>query len=162
VLRVLLPVSIFTTAAIILSVAYASPPSSRPGLYWVLAACIGVELGLLIVLRQVVKLEGGRLVAAFVPFFPWTRRIPLGDLAAARVVKVSPMTELGGYGLKWSKKHGLAFIVNGDGAVAIVERTGRKTLLGSPDPEGLLDAIRAHHHEHVPGHALPETPDDSA
>ena len=150
IIRVLVPVSMLTTTGILGAVALAGQGSGQ-SLFLVWLACIALEAGLVFGFRQRVRVGDGRLDAVVTPLYPWKRSIPVDRIESLVRVKVDPMSELGGWGLKWSKKHGLAMIITGDQAVALTHDGGRKLLLGSPRADELAAAIRAEREAVAPG-----------
>jgi hypothetical protein len=71
------------------------------------------------------------------------RRIPLMEVASAKVVAYDAARDYGGYGVR-TMRHGKAYIAGGNRGVRLELLKGGAVLIGSARPEELLAAI--HHH----------------
>lgn len=100
-----------------------------------------------------VLLAGGNIAvwrdadAVRIGLWPWhTRHVPLTQVVAARVVTYRPLRDYGGWGLKRGAG-GWAFTVWGRRGVRLDLQDGSHVLIGSRDPEALLQRL-----------ALPQAP----
>ena len=81
------------------------------------------------------------LVFRFVPFHRKPRRIAGSEIAEAAKRVYDPLTEYGGWGIRWSG-NGWAYNVSGDEGVQLVLRSGKRILIGSQRSAELEAAIR--------------------
>ena len=70
-------------------------------------------------------------------------RIPLERVATAEVIRVSPLSDFGGYGWRGSRRHGRVLNVWGDHAVRITLTDGTTRTVGSQRPDELAEAVLA-------------------
>jgi hypothetical protein len=75
-------------------------------------------------------------------FSPFYRRfIGLQDIQSFAVKEYHPIKDYGGWGVKWSSKHGMAYNVSGNRGVQLELRDGKRVLIGSQKPELLAGAL---------------------
>jgi hypothetical protein len=75
-------------------------------------------------------------------FSPFYRRfIGLQDIQSFTVKEYHPLKDYGGWGVKWSSKHGMAYNVSGNRGVQLELRDGTRVLIGSQKPELLANAL---------------------
>jgi hypothetical protein len=114
---------------------------------WMLWAVFGLLFPLFFLsLRMTTDLTPGRLRIRFFPFY--RRSILLDDIQNYEVREYSPIREYGGWGVRFSPKHGTAYNVSGNRGVQLVLKSGKHVLIGSQEPERLANALR----NFVPGH----------
>ncbi len=76
-------------------------------------------------------------------FFPFYRRsILLSEIEKLEVREYNPIRDYGGWGVRFSPKHGTAYNVSGNRGVQLVLKSGRRVLIGSQEPDRLADALR--------------------
>jgi len=80
------------------------------------------------------------LYIRFFPFHLSFRRIPVEKLERYEVRRYSPITEYGGWGIRFGSS-GKAYNVSGNRGVQLELSDGRKLLIGSQKPEELFKAI---------------------
>lgn len=80
------------------------------------------------------------IVAKFTPFHLSERRIPLTDVIEAKRRHYDPLTEYGGWGIRYGGQ-GWAWNVSGDEGVQLVLAGGKRILIGSQKPAELEAAI---------------------
>lgn len=97
----------------------------------VLAACMGL----------ITELRQDAVKVWLWPVF-W-RTIRYDDIVEAEARRYNPITEYGGWGLRWGIS-GQAWNVSGRYGVQLVLRDGRRVLIGSRDAEELASRIRTH------------------
>ncbi len=84
------------------------------------------------------RVTDGRLVVRWSWFY--RKRIPLRDIAEAEPIRYDPISQAGGWGIKYSRKLGLVLNVFGDRGVKV--STGAKRyMVGSQRPDELAEAI---------------------
>ncbi len=116
---------------------------SDGGLLGVSALAIGLPLAVwalmyFIGLITEVTPEGVR-----VRFHPvHSRTIPFGEIESQEAVKYNPLSEYGGWGIRWSRRNGMAYNVSGNRGVRLKLTDGRTVLIGSADAERLSTSIR--------------------
>lgn len=103
---------------------------------------LGVVLPLLIVtLRLRTEVTPTVLLAGFVGFPKW--RIPLDRVESVRAVRVDPVGDLGGWGVRYKKRFGWVQNVAGEDAVVVTLVDGRVRTIGTQEPGELTNAILA-------------------
>ena len=134
-------------AAGVVAVVFASillfPPRPTPwpvGL--LLCAGLAFIVTLVLVPRLTVVVTSQELIVRLVPF--WGTRIPVDEIAEARVDEFRPIREFGGWGIRWLlRDSSTCYTVAGTRGVRIVTTRNRKYLVGSPDADALLRAIES-------------------
>jgi len=96
---------------------------------------MAASMGLITELRQ------NNLKVWLWPLF-W-RTIRYEDIAEAEARQYNPLTEYGGWGMRWGIS-GQCWNVSGRYGVQLVLRNGRRVLIGSRESEELARRIRAH------------------
>ncbi|CAN0573952.1 unnamed protein product, partial [Laminaria digitata] len=76
----------------------------------------------------------------FPPFPAW--RIDRSSIHHAEHRKLNPMGDLGGWGYKWTRKHGHAMNIHGEQFIVLTLDNDKKRTIGTQRPEELLTAIR--------------------
>jgi hypothetical protein len=72
-----------------------------------------------------------------------TRRVAWSDVAALDTVRVRPLREFGGWGIRYGgRPRGWMYNVRGGDAVRVTFRDGKVLYVGSQDPEAALHAAR--------------------
>ena len=71
------------------------------------------------------------------------RLIPYGEIESCEARAYRPLLEYGGWGVRWSFRHGKAYNVRGNRGVQLELTRGRKLLVGSQRADELAAAINA-------------------
>ncbi|MFK7883952.1 MAG: hypothetical protein AB8F26_07205 [Phycisphaerales bacterium] len=140
-LAILLPFESLTTGGILLAVGYQSPPRDQLILLslWVV---LGLVLpALFLTWRLVTEVTPTHVRARFVGLPSW--RIPLDQVEVAEPIKVDPIRDFGGWGIRRSKAFGKVLNVSGNHAVRVTLTNGKIRTLGTRYPEELAGAILA-------------------
>ncbi|MFC1477379.1 DUF6141 family protein [candidate division KSB1 bacterium] len=109
----------------------------------ILAVVFGILLPVFILsthLTTEVRQDG--LYIRFFPFHVRTKKISLEDIALCEAVTYRPIRDYGGYGIRYGRK-GKAYNVSGSRGIRIEYAGGKKLLIGSQDPEALLQSLQA-------------------
>ncbi|MEN8150101.1 MAG: DUF6141 family protein [Planctomycetota bacterium] len=108
---------------------------------WLILVFIGLALpGLLLFAKLVVTVDKECVRIRWIPFA--RRTLPLADIESAETRTYRPLLEYGGWGVRFSFRHGTAWNASGDRGVQLVLTTGKRLLIGSQRPEELEAAIR--------------------
>lgn len=110
------------------------------------AAVLAISMGLVVSLaisggfrisitRDSLTLRGGLLGFSLL-------RLPLSEIAEAKVHNFSPLADFGGYGIRRNRKM-RAFFLQGNTGVRLTTANGETYLLGSEQPQRLAAVIRA-------------------
>jgi hypothetical protein len=105
---------------------------------WVV--CVILMPGLILSFRLRTRIVGHTLRVWFPPFPAW--KIDLRTIRHAEHKKLNPMGDLGGWGYKWTRKHGHAMNVHGEQFVVLTLNNDKVRTIGTQRPEELLTAIR--------------------
>lgn len=125
---------------IIHKTAFGSNPAPD-AIVWMIWAIFGLLFPLIFLsLRMTTELMSDGLRIRFVPFY--RRSILLGEIQSFEVREYSAIREYGGWGVRFSPKHGTAYNVSGNRGVQLVLISGKRVLIGSQDPERLANALR--------------------
>lgn len=77
--------------------------------------------------------------------FPFTlrfRRIPFNEIRSYFIRKYNPITEYGGWGIRFSmKREGIAYTVSGTMGLQIYLNSGKKILIGTLQPDALISVL---------------------
>lgn len=104
----------------------------------VINICITV---MLLVTRLQIRLEPDALYIRFFPFHLRFRRIEFDAISLIYPRTYQPMSEFGGYGIRWSKG-GRAYNVSGNRGVQLEFTNGRKLLIGSQRADEFTTAVQ--------------------
>ncbi len=129
-----------TLTAILGAFAAKSSGQDRTALLIAWVVCVIVVPGLILSLRLRTRIRGGTLRVWFPPF-PGCKIDP-STIRHAKQQKLSPMGDLGGWGYKWTKKHGHAMNIHGEQFIILTLDIDKKCTIGTQRPEELLIAIR--------------------
>lgn len=136
-------IALMAWAAFVQQIIRGTPVGTHPApdlIVWIILALFGVGLPwLFLVLKLVTRLEADRLVIRFRPLI--TRTVSLADITSCEAVTYRPLRDFGGWGLRFSPKHGRAYNASGDKGVQLVLADGKKVLIGSQKAHPLADAI---------------------
>lgn len=92
--------------------------------------------------RLITEVRGDGLYIRFIPFHRSFRKIPFADIQQAETRTYRPIREYGGWGIRFGP-HGRAYNVSGNRGVQLVLAGGKRLLIGSQQPDALLQAILA-------------------
>ncbi len=67
----------------------------------------------------------------------------LADITSVKAITYRPIRQFGGWGVRWGRGGSRALSVSGDSAVEVVERGGRRWVIGTQRPGELAAALRA-------------------
>lgn len=140
-LAIMLPAESIMTGGILLAVGIGAPPRDQ---LIMLAVWLGTGVvfpALFLSWRLVIEVTPTQLRARFAGLPSW--RIPLDRVETAEPKKVDPLADLGGWGIRRSKKFGKVLNVAGERAVLVTLVDGSKRTLGTRHPEELAAAILA-------------------
>jgi hypothetical protein len=70
------------------------------------------------------------------------KRVPFSEIRAARAVTYSPLTEFGGWGIRWSAKGKTSWTTRGNRALRLEMADGKVLYVGSDRPERILPFVR--------------------
>ncbi|MDD4253891.1 MAG: DUF6141 family protein [Methanofollis sp.] len=126
---------------------FSVPFGNRPAPDWAMAV-ITLVFGTLFplffaVIHLTVEVRDGGIAYRFFPFHLSFRVIPATDVERLEACTYRPLTEFGGWGIRWGAGGWRAYTTGGDRGVRVYLRNGRKILFGSRDPEGFVAAVRA-------------------
>jgi hypothetical protein len=108
---------------------------------WIIWAAFGLALPFfLLSLRMTTEVSDEGILVRFRPFF--RRLIPLDKIKTYEVRKYSALREYGGWGVRYSLKHGTAYNVSGNQGLQLVLADGKRVLIGSQAPDRLAGALR--------------------
>lgn len=126
--------------AILGSFAISSTGHGRIVLISVWFVCVVLVPALILCLRLRIRIVGRTLRVWFALLPGW--RIDLSTVTHAVHMRLSPLGDLGGWGYKWTRKHGHAMNIHGEQFVIITLDNGKRRTIGTQRPEELLTAIR--------------------
>lgn len=85
-----------------------------------------------------------RTDAIRIRFFPFsTREVRTCEIVDCYIRRYRPILEYGGYGVRYSRRHGWAYNVRGTVGVQLRLRDGRRMLIGSDRADALAEAVRS-------------------
>jgi hypothetical protein len=116
--------------------------SGSPLLSWPSAGTLAgatVPMFLVLLLRLETTVDDTALTVRL--WFLPRRVIPLSSIRSAEVRTYRPLLEYGGWGIRWGRG-GMAYNARGNRGVQLVLENGSRVLIGSQEPERLLEAIR--------------------
>ncbi len=101
---------------------------------------IGV-ISFVILLRLIITVDAEALTWRYVPL--WSQRIRLDRIASAEPVEYRPLRDHLGWGIRYTPWAGWAVTLRGSTGVRLRFVSGRRMLIGTPNPQRLADAINA-------------------
>jgi hypothetical protein len=90
-------------------------------------------------LQTIVCRDG--LYVRFFPFHINFKRFAFEDFSEYYAREYSPIFEYGGWGIRYSFRNGRAYNISGNKGLQIVFKNGKKLLVGSQNPQELVEAI---------------------
>lgn len=103
-----------------------------------LAGCLGAVPLLMQYLHSRVTVTAEEVRLALVPF--WHKSIPRSEIAEVRPREIRAR-EMGGLGLRLTLDGAVALVMRGRQAVEIELTSGRRYVVGTDDPDGLLGVL---------------------
>jgi hypothetical protein len=79
------------------------------------------------------------------PIMRKERIISWNDLVAADLITIRPIRDCGGWGIRYCRREGIAYLVSGNQVIRCKKQTGEKVLLGTRHPEEMMRAIRTYY-----------------
>lgn len=129
--------------ALLSQVVLKKPFGSHPApdtVLWIIWAAFGLALPFfLLSLRMETEVNDEGILVRFSPFF--RRLIALGKIRSFELRKYSAFREYGGWGVRYSLKHGAAYCVGGGRGLQLVLQDGKRVLIGTQEPERLAGAV---------------------
>lgn len=131
-------------AMFIVQIVYKKPFGTNPApdaAAWIIWVLFGIGFPFFFyALRMTTELREDALTIRFAPFS--RRRIALQDILSFEVREYHPLREYGGWGIRRSLKHGAAYSVSGNRGVQLVLQNQKRVLVGSQEPERLVNMLR--------------------
>ncbi|MFQ5553176.1 MAG: DUF6141 family protein [Thermoplasmata archaeon] len=104
---------------------------------------IGIGLPLLWLLSSLtVEIRDRLLYVRYIPFFVF-RRMPLSEIRSYEARVYNPLTEYGGWGVRFAPGKKRVYSVGGNQGVELHLVDGTRLMIGSRDPEALVRALDA-------------------
>ena len=125
----------------VVTIACASAPAFSGGLEEAIAASPLAVIAVVATMGLITELRRDAVKVWLWPLF-W-RTIRYEDIVEAEARQYNPLTEYGGWGMRWGIS-GQAWNVSGRYGVQLVLRDGRRVLIGSRESEELARRIRTH------------------
>lgn len=107
---------------------------------WPLVPLLSLPLWLLLSLRLTISIDKDGLKYRYFPFIR-TRHIPFESLSAISLQTYDPLTDYGGWGLKWGTK-GWSYSVYGDDCLLLTFKDGHQLLLGIQQKDQWRQALK--------------------
>jgi hypothetical protein len=121
------------------------PFGNNPGpdwMVWLMWALIGLVMPvLLLAVRMTVRVSADGLRVTYFPFLK--RTIPFDAIRSCEAVTYR-WTDFGGWGIRWSSKHGLAYTVGGNQDVRLELAGNKRRLVGSRRALELANTVRSY------------------
>jgi hypothetical protein len=103
---------------------------------------IGIVLVLLLcTMKMETEVRADGLYIRFFPFHLGSRKYTFSEISEYYSRQYSPLREYGGWGIRWSFRHGRAYNVRGRQGVQLVLTDGKRVLVGTQRPEELVEAM---------------------
>ncbi|MEM9372198.1 MAG: hypothetical protein AAGA55_01015 [Planctomycetota bacterium] len=138
---VLMPTESLITGGILLAVGSQVPPRDQLILLWIWLVFGLVIPVLLLTCRLIIEVTPTHLRAGFSGFPKW--QIPLERVEMAEAMKVEPIRDLGGWGVKHKDRFGWIKNISGDRVVKVTLVDGTKRTVGTRHPDELASTILA-------------------
>jgi hypothetical protein len=107
---------------------------------WVVWVFCGVGLPLLILsVKLIVDVKPSGLAVRYFPMK--SRFFHFSEIREYRAVRFQPLRDFGGWGIRYSSKKGLAYLVGGNEGVELVLQSGKRVTIGSVAPARLVQAM---------------------
>lgn len=97
---------------------------------------------LFVLLKLEIKITYDGIYYRLFPFTPRFRKIPFSEIHSYFIRKYNPITEYGGWGIRFSmKREGIAYTVAGTTGLQIYLNSGKKILIGTRQPDSLISVL---------------------
>jgi len=96
---------------------------------------------LFVSIRLKTRIDESGIYYRFIPVHLRENKISWDDVAAIHVRKYSPIGEYGGWGMRYSMRHGRAYNISGSQGIQIVLKNKKKILIGTQKPEEADDVL---------------------
>jgi hypothetical protein len=108
-----------------------------------LVPCIITLVALLLLywLRLETTINTKAINYRFIPFHLKPKTIAWADVSTVEIIRYNPIQMYGGWGLRYSFKHGWAYNVSGNYGLKIYFENNKSILIGTSNPEMLGQAI---------------------
>lgn len=113
----------------------------KKGVIISILAAIPVVL-ILVLMRLKTEINEKGISVRFFPIHIKEKLIPWKDLKEVYIREYFPVKEFGGWGVRISLKHGMAYNVKGRTGIQLVFRNGKKLLIGTQNPQEADTVIR--------------------
>jgi len=111
----------------------------------VLLLAFGVLLPLFFaVLRLETQVSTDGISYRMPPIVLRERIIPWNELLSADLITVRPIRDCGGWGIRYCRREGIAYLVSGNQVIRCRKKTGETVLLGTRQPDEMMRAIRTY------------------
>ncbi|MEA2097337.1 MAG: DUF6141 family protein [Candidatus Cloacimonadota bacterium] len=111
---------------------------------WITWIAIGIGIPLLFYsVKLTVEVRNDGIHIRFFPLY--SRIILFNNVNSYEVTKYRPLSDYGGWGIRWSSEKGWAYNVSGNLGVELELSNGKRLLIGSQDPKKLVQMIRKAH-----------------
>lgn len=91
---------------------------------------LALAFGLIAFIQLEYRISFGEVTFRFRPFLRW-KTAPLNDYAEVQILKISPLKEFGGWGLRYGSRLGKAYTSHGKHILHFVPKDGQKPKLMS-------------------------------
>jgi hypothetical protein len=118
-------------------------PDSMPGFALAIMFIMPIVVALLFFLARLeteVRFDG--LYFRFFPLNIKYQKIEFADISQCELREFSPIRDYGGWGIRYSLRHGKAYIIAGKKGLSLTLKNGKKILISSKRPEELLKAVK--------------------
>lgn len=111
--------------------------------------CILTPIILLLwLLRLKIHLHPEYLEYQFFPFHFKKKRIYWNEVATVQIVKIDPITDFGGWGLRYSKKHGISYVLGNDYGLFMVLKNKKRRTFSIKNKENIKSFLDKNNIEH--------------
>ncbi|MDO4729150.1 MAG: hypothetical protein Q4B43_09140 [Bacteroidota bacterium] len=103
---------------------------------------------LLLLLRLKIHLHPEYLEYQFFPFHFKKKRIYWNEVATVQIVKIDPITDFWGWGLRYSKKYGISYVLGNDHGLFVVLKNEKRrtfTIKNKESIKSFLDKNNINH-----------------
>jgi hypothetical protein len=102
--------------------------------FFVTMTTSGILAGLLRIIRLTASWDGQYFSVRFWPFIRKAVRYNKEDIASIEIRTFRPILEFGGWGIRYSKKYGKAYTLQGSKGIQLIFKDGKKVLVGTSNP----------------------------
>ena len=124
-------------------VVFGKPFGTNPApdfVMWIIWIAIGIGIPLLFYsVKLTVEVHKNGIHICFFPLY--SRIISFKDMNSYEVSQYKPISDYGGWGIRWSSEKGWAYNVSGNRGVQLKLSNGKRLRIGSQNPEKLVQMI---------------------